>query len=75
MTLANLGSPQESQTLRMREGPSEAVRRAGQAVLVAEARNAAGQTVRSRLRTPEGYALTALTAFDAPKRVAAGRVG
>ena len=40
--------------------------------LVGEARNAAGQTVRARLRTPEGYALTALTAFDAAKRVAAG---
>ena len=26
------------------------------------------------MRTPEGYALTALTAFDAGKRVAAGEV-
>jgi hypothetical protein len=26
------------------------------------------------LRTPEGYTLTALTAFDAAKRVAAGEV-
>jgi short subunit dehydrogenase-like uncharacterized protein len=43
-------------------------------VLVGEARNAAGQRVRSRLRTPECYALTALTAFDAAKRVAAGEV-
>jgi short subunit dehydrogenase-like uncharacterized protein len=59
---------------RMPEGPREAARRQGQAVLVGEARNAAGQTVRSRLRTPEGYALTALTAFDAAKRVAAGEV-
>ena len=56
------------------EGPSEAARRQGQAVLVGEARNAAGRRVRSRLRTPEGYALTALTAFDAAKRVAAGQV-
>ena len=64
----------KAQVDRMPEGPSEAARRAGQAVLVGEARNAAGQTVRSRLRTPEGYALTALTAFDAAKRVAAGEV-
>jgi hypothetical protein len=64
----------KAQVNRMPEGPSEAARRAGQAVLIGEARNAAGQTVRSRLRTPEGYALTALTAFDAAKRVAEGEV-
>jgi short subunit dehydrogenase-like uncharacterized protein len=64
----------KAQVNRMPEGPSEAARRAGQAVLIGEARNAAGQTVRSRLRTPEGYALTAFTAFDAAKRVAAGEV-
>jgi short subunit dehydrogenase-like uncharacterized protein len=58
----------------MPEGPSEATRRAGQAVIVGEARNSDGQTVRSRLRTPEGYTLRALTAFDAAKRVAAGEV-
>ena len=58
----------------MPEGPSEAARRAGRAVLVGEARNRRGETVRSRLRTPEGYALTALTAFDAARRVAAGEV-
>jgi short subunit dehydrogenase-like uncharacterized protein len=38
------------------------------------ARNAARRIVRSRLITPEGYTLTALTAFDAAKRVAAGEV-
>ena len=56
------------------EGPSEPARQAGRAVLVGEARNNKGQTVRSRLKTPEGYSLTALTAFDATKRVAAGQV-
>ena len=61
----------KGQVDRMREGPSEATRRAGQAVIAGEARNSDGQTVRSRLRTPEGYTLTALTAFDAAKRVAA----
>jgi short subunit dehydrogenase-like uncharacterized protein len=65
----------KAQVERMPEGPSEAMRRAGQAVIVGEARNSDGQTVRSRLRTPEGYTLTALTAFGAAKRVAAGEVG
>ena len=64
----------KAQVDRMPEGPSEATRRAGQAVILGEARNGDGQTVRSRLRTPEGYTLTALTAFDAAKRVAAGEV-
>ena len=59
---------------RMPEGPSEAARRAGRAVLVGQASNKEGQTVRSRLRTPEGYSLTAATAFDAARRVAAGEV-
>ncbi len=59
---------------RMPEGPSETARRAGRAVLVGQARNQTGQTVRSRLRTPEGYSLTAATAFDAAARVAAGEV-
>jgi hypothetical protein len=52
---------------RMPEGPSEASRRA---VLVDEARNKSGETA----RTPEGYSLTAATAFDAASRVAAGAV-
>jgi short subunit dehydrogenase-like uncharacterized protein len=64
----------KAQVDRMPEGPSEATRRAGHAVIVGEARNSDGQTVRSRLRTPEGYTLTALTAFDVAKRVAAGEV-
>ena len=54
------------------EGPSDSARRAGRAVLVGEARDKAGQTVRTRLRTPDAYSLTAATAFDAAKRVAAG---
>ena len=64
----------KAQVDRMPEGPSEVTRRAGHAVIVGEARNSDGQTVRSRLRTPEGYTLTVLTAFDAAKRVAAGEV-
>jgi len=55
-------------------GPSEAARRAGRAVLVGVVRNERGEWVRSRLGTPEGYSLTAETAFDAARRVAAGEV-
>jgi len=56
------------------EGPSEVARRTGRALLVGQARNKMGQTVRSRLRTPEGYSLIAATAFDAASRVAAGDI-
>jgi len=54
------------------EGPSAAEREAGGAVLVAEAVNAAGVSVRSRLETPDGYSLTAMTAVEIARRVAAG---
>ena len=43
-------------------------------MLVGQARKKTGETVRSRLRTPEGYSLTAATAFDAARRVAAGDI-
>jgi short subunit dehydrogenase-like uncharacterized protein len=64
----------KSQVDWMPEGPSEVARRAGRAVLVGQARNQEGQTVRSRLRTPEGYSLTVATAFNAARRVAAGDI-
>ena len=76
-SLLGLGPMQsllKSQIVRLPEGPSEADRRAGQAVLVGQARNDQGQTVRSRMRTPEGYSLTAATAFDAACRVVAGEI-
>ena len=59
---------------RLPEGPSEEARHAGRNVLVGVARNEKSKTARSRLRTPEGYTLTAETAFDAARRVAAGEV-
>ena len=62
----------KSQVDRLPEGPSEEARRAGRAILVGQARNEAGQMVRSRLRTPEGYSLTAAAALDSAERVAAG---
>jgi len=64
----------KAQIDRLPEGPSEAARRAGRAVLVGVTRNVKGQTVRSRLTTPEAYTLTAAAAFDSATRVAAGEV-
>jgi short subunit dehydrogenase-like uncharacterized protein len=54
------------------EGPSDEARRSARGLLVGVARNEKGGTVRSRLRTPEGYTLTAMTAVDIAKRVASG---
>jgi short subunit dehydrogenase-like uncharacterized protein len=57
---------------RQPEGPSDEVRTSGYGIIVGEAWNAKGERVRSRLRTPEGYTLTALTGLDIARRVAAG---
>jgi short subunit dehydrogenase-like uncharacterized protein len=57
---------------RQPEGPGDAARRAGQVVLVGEARNEKAETVRTRLRVPEPYAITAMTACDIARRVASG---
>jgi short subunit dehydrogenase-like uncharacterized protein len=54
-------------------GPSEAQRRGAVARLWGEAWDDAGGRVRSRLRTPDGYTLTALTAVAAAREVLAGR--
>ena len=59
---------------RQPEGPSEKARLEGRAVLVGAATNEKGETVRARLKTPEGYTLTARTSLDAAIRVAAGDV-
>jgi short subunit dehydrogenase-like uncharacterized protein len=56
------------------EGPDESARRRGRGMLVGVAQNEKGDRVRSRIRTPEGYSLTAATAIDAASRVAAGEV-
>ena len=56
------------------EGPSETARRTGRAILVGVARNNKGEMARSRMRAPEGYSLTAASAFDAARRVAAGDI-
>ncbi len=57
---------------RQPEGPTDTARWSGRATLVGVARNEKGDTVRSRLGTPEGYTLTAMTALDIARRVAAG---
>lgn len=57
---------------RQSEGPTDAARGSGRAVLVGVASNEKGERVQLRLRTPEGYTLTAMTALDIARRVAAG---
>jgi len=54
-------------------GPSARARAAGTSRILGEAGNAAGRTVRSRLRGPEGYTLTVHTAVAALERVLAGQ--
>ncbi|MEI6735181.1 MAG: saccharopine dehydrogenase NADP-binding domain-containing protein [Comamonadaceae bacterium] len=53
-------------------GPNAEQRQRGSSHLWGQVRNAAGQSATSRLDTVEGYALTALTAWDIAKRTASG---
>lgn len=55
-------------------GPDEEARRRGESRLWGEVEDGAGGRAVSRLRTPEGYTLTALTAVAAARRVLAGEV-
>jgi short subunit dehydrogenase-like uncharacterized protein len=54
------------------EGPTDAERAAGQGVLIGEVVNAKGEKKISRLKTPEGYTLTAMTGLEIVRRVLAG---
>ena len=54
------------------EGPTDDERKRGHAVLIGVGRDEKGNTVRTRLRTPEGYSLTAQTGLAIAKRVLAG---
>ena len=54
------------------EGPTDTERGHREAVVVVEAEDAHGRIVRSRLRTPEAYSFTALTAAAIAGRVLAG---
>lgn len=57
---------------RQPEGPGEAARERAVASVMAQAENAAGDKVRSRLQTPDPYKLTSLTALEIARRVAEG---
>ncbi len=58
------------QALRLaRSGPSETQRREGFSLIVGQVSNPAGQTVTSRLRTPEGYTFTALATVEIMQRI------
>ncbi|MGV8997173.1 MAG: saccharopine dehydrogenase family protein [Parvibaculaceae bacterium] len=75
--VASLGFMQrrlKAQVDQMPEGPSDTERRAGQSVLIGEAVNAAGDRVVSRLTTPEGYTLTAMTSLEIVRRALGGDV-
>ena len=61
------------QALRLRgSGPTEEQRRNGFSLIVGEAFNDKGGSVSSRLKTPEGYSLTALTTVEIMRRVLSG---
>ncbi len=61
------------QALRlMRSGPTEEQRRNGFSLIVGEAFNDDGGSVLSRLRTPEGYRLTALATVEIMQRILSG---
>lgn len=59
---------------RMPEGPNEDVLRTGYRILVGAVTNAQGETARARLRTSQGYLLTAQTGTEIARRVVAGEV-
>jgi short subunit dehydrogenase-like uncharacterized protein len=61
------------QALRLaRSGPTEEQRRSGFSLIVGEASNDNGGSVTSRLKTPEGYSLTALTTVEIMRRILSG---
>jgi short subunit dehydrogenase-like uncharacterized protein len=55
-------------------GPTDTERAQGAALLWGRAEDDAGSAVESRLRTPEGYTLTALTSLHIVRKVLAGQV-
>ncbi|MBB4077664.1 short subunit dehydrogenase-like uncharacterized protein [Lewinella aquimaris] len=55
-------------------GPDDAQRAGAEAYIYGEVKDVSGKTVAARLRTPEGYTLTAITALMIVKRVLAGDV-
>mgnify|MGYP001794173967 CR=1 FL=1 len=64
----------KKQVERLPEGPTDEQRAASHTTLIGEATDGAGNTVRTRLETPEGYTLTAETGLEIARRAAAGNV-
>jgi short subunit dehydrogenase-like uncharacterized protein len=61
------------QALRLtRSGPSEEQRRNGFSLIVGEAFSDDGETVAAKLKTPEGYSLTALATVEIMQRILSG---
>ncbi len=56
----------------MREGPTAAEREGTRTFLLAEVEGAGGETARSLLETPSGYALTPIVAVEAARRAIEG---
>jgi short subunit dehydrogenase-like uncharacterized protein len=74
-----LASPLFARALRARlsampDGPDETARRTGRVLVYGRAENPRGEVVELRLRTCEGYALTALTATRLGQAVLEGRI-
>ena len=72
-----VGTPLVQSLLKARinrtpEGPDEEVLRTGHRILVGVVTNARGETARARLRTSQGYMLTAQTGTEIARRVVAG---
>jgi short subunit dehydrogenase-like uncharacterized protein len=56
----------------IRSGPTEEQRRNGFSLIVGEAFNDDGMSVSSKLKTPEGYSLTALATVEIMERILSG---
>ncbi len=59
---------------KLPEGPNDAERAAAKAILIGEVTDGAGNVMRSRLETPEGYTLTAETGLEIAQRAASGEM-
>jgi short subunit dehydrogenase-like uncharacterized protein len=60
--------------LLMRSGPTEEQRRNGFSLFLGEVANERGTSVSSRLKTPEGYSLTASTSVEIMQRILSGEL-
>lgn len=59
---------------RLPEGPDDATRESGRAIVLAEVEGPTGERAAAMLETPSGYAMTQVAALEAARRVAAGEV-